>query len=182
VRKGIFRRRKVKNGDWNRLTGVFRDDGNTAAELDSADTLVAAYRYDGLNRRIGKIIPLYADSQNPTTPTGYDRTDYLFNLDWQVLEERFGGNVGTDLKDTPAEAVHVQYVWDIRYIDTPVLRIRDTAGPNGPGPDGILDPAVDEVVYYLRLPCLRVVQEHPRRADDGLARSPNLAPWLAAEW
>jgi YD repeat-containing protein len=57
---------------WNRLAGVFRDDGNTAGQLDSADTLVAAYRYDGLNRRIAKIIPLYADSQNPTTITGYD--------------------------------------------------------------------------------------------------------------
>jgi RHS repeat-associated protein len=98
---------------------------------------------------IAKIIPLYADSQNPTTPTGYDRTDYLFNLDWQVLEERFEGNVGTDLKDAPAQAAHVLYVWDARYIDTPVLRIRDTAGPGGPGPDGTLDAAVDEVVYYL---------------------------------
>jgi RHS repeat-associated protein len=161
VRKGIFRSQQVRSSAWNRLAGVFRDDGNTAGQLDSADTLVAAYRYDppspslrsgfggarGLNRRIAKIIPRHDDGENPGTVTGYDRTDYLFNLDWQVLEERFEANVGTDLKDTPAEAVHVQYVWDIRYIDTPVLRIRDTAGPNGP--DGALDPAVDEVVYYL---------------------------------
>lgn len=53
--------------------------------------------------------------------SNWDRTDYYYNESWQVLEER---TETVDDEATVADAVKIQYVWDIRYIDAPVLRWR----------------------------------------------------------
>ena len=45
---------------WNRLAQVWLDDGDGDKEKsggEEADSLVAWYRYDGLNRRIVKLLP-----------------------------------------------------------------------------------------------------------------------------
>jgi len=56
-------------------------------------------------------------------------TDTYYNTAWQVLETR-----RSDYTNDPYE----QYVWDVRYIDAPVLRDRDS-NDNG---------TLDETVYY----------------------------------
>ncbi|MBM4018394.1 MAG: RHS repeat-associated core domain-containing protein [Planctomycetes bacterium] len=111
---------------WNRPVKVYRDS-NENGSLDGNDALVAEYRYDGLNRRIAKLIP---------NGNNWDRTDYYYNEAWQCLEERCGANQQS--KDTVATAVKVQYLWDVRYVDAPVLRWRDTGG----------DPDLDETLYF----------------------------------
>jgi RHS repeat-associated protein len=117
---------------WNRLT-----------ETDLGENVVAVYSYDGLNRRVSKAVAVRDACGNLT---GYDRTDYQYDEAWQVLEERFTANQSSAA--TVATAPHAQYVWDIRYVDAPVLRLRDTAGPSCSQPDGDLDDSGDEVVYY----------------------------------
>jgi RHS repeat-associated protein len=117
---------------WNRLSQV----------KDGSDALVAEYRYDGLNHRIAKIV---------VTGTGGAcvRTDFYYNESWQVLEERRQAfeTLGTDgtsggARGTLAGPTYAQYVWDLRYIDAPVLRWRnshwDTDENNG----------LDETMYY----------------------------------
>jgi RHS repeat-associated protein len=64
----------------------------------------------------------------------WDRTDYYYNESWQVLEERFG--LEQTNKDAVATAVNVQWLWDIRYIDAPVLRWRS------------VESTLDETLYY----------------------------------
>jgi RHS repeat-associated protein len=92
---------------WNRLVEVW-EDTNEDGDLDAegTDTQILECRYDGLGRRIAK-----------TDKTGESDVtyDYYYNTSWQVLEVRKGGD--TDPLD--------QYVWDIRYIDAPVLRWYD---------------------------------------------------------
>jgi len=83
---------------------------------------VATYRYNGLGRRIQKI-----DRTGASDVT----CDYYYNTGWQVLEVR--RNADTD--------PYKQYVWDLRYIDAPVLRWHDA---NGDG--DFLD--TDETLYY----------------------------------
>ena len=86
---------------WNRLVEVDQASGGNA--------LVATYQYDGQNHRVIKTL---ADGT---------RTDYYYNRQWQVVEERMlpsGENQNT---------VVTQYVWDQSYIDTPVVRFRDGA-------------------------------------------------------
>jgi RHS repeat-associated protein len=124
---------------------------NRLTEADLGESVVAVYTYDGANRRVSKAV---AARDACGTLTGYDRTDYQYDEAWtsassvepQVLEERFAGNQCS--ADTVATAPHAQYVWDIRYIDAPVLRLRDTAGPSCGQPDGDLGDAGDEVLYY----------------------------------
>jgi len=99
---------------WNRLVKVTDSAGTTT---------IAEYRYDGLGRRIAKLVPNGDD---------WDRTDYLYDEAWQVLEERtdtfedLEGEGGA--RETPAETPAVQWLWDIRYVDTPVLRWRSVSG------------------------------------------------------
>jgi RHS repeat-associated protein len=90
--------------------------------------------YDGLYRGIARIVK---DGDN------WDRTDYYYNESWQVLEERFADDVSTQNKGTPATAVSVQWLWDIRYVDSPVLRWRDTDGNPQTGDYGL-----EETLYY----------------------------------
>src|SRR4030042_3815330 len=81
----------------------------------------------------------------------YDRTDLHYNERWQVLEERTEnfaslGEYPPDAsgaRGTLAEDVKVQYVWDIRYIDAPVLRWRNADGNSETGDYGL-----EETLYY----------------------------------
>ncbi|MCC5831338.1 MAG: RHS repeat-associated core domain-containing protein, partial [Phycisphaeraceae bacterium] len=98
---------------WNRLVAV-TDGGDPA-------TTIVTYRYNGLHHRVQKILWDDADPQTPDTTI-----DYYYNADWQVVEERVDG------------AVHAQYLWCLSYIDTPVLRWRDTTG----------NEELDETLYY----------------------------------
>jgi RHS repeat-associated protein len=133
---------------WNRLRFVYEDDGATPGQVDAEDTPVAEYRYDppwphglrragGVGRRITKLVR--------TSPVGealvWDRTDYFYNEDWQVLEERVTRGLANGEKETIAEEAYAQYVWDIRYIDVPICRFRDA--------DESADGTLEEVLYYL---------------------------------
>jgi RHS repeat-associated protein len=104
---------------WNRLVKVYKDDGATQGQIDESDTLVATYEYDGLGRRIQKTV-------------GETTDDYYYNESWQVLETRRGGD------PDPLD----QYVWDVRYVDAPVVRFHDG------NTDGDYLDAGDNVLYY----------------------------------
>jgi RHS repeat-associated protein len=79
------------------------DAWNRLVQLNDGETIVAQYRYDGLNRRTTKTID------------GTSR-HYYYSDQWQVLEEQVGASTAPDR----------QFVWGIRYIDDLVLRDRDT--------------------------------------------------------
>jgi hypothetical protein len=61
-----------------------------------------------------------------TTASSQAATDYYYNESWQVLEERTDGDAAT-----------VQWLWDARYIDAPVLRWRDADGDAQTGENGL---------------------------------------------
>jgi RHS repeat-associated protein len=89
----------------------------TAVYSDLAMTAtVATYKYDGRNYRIAKTV-------------GNDTFDYYYNTNWQVLEERKNGSRNS----------YAKYVWDLRYIDAPVLCWRDTNA----------DSYLDATHYYI---------------------------------
>ena len=106
---------------WNRQVAVYEDDGDGTFEPGTDDALVARYEYDGANRRIEKTL---ADST---------ATDYYYNQNWQMLEERTVSGSNTAVN---------QYVWLPRYIDAPVVRFHDGNG------DGDLLDAGDNTHYY----------------------------------
>ena len=141
---------------WDRLVQVWKDDGsgNTGTLVTSggsADTLLAKYRYDGGHRRIAKLIP----------GGNWHRTDYYYNAAWQVLEERLATAQANE--DPPATAIKCQYVWDIRYIDAPVLRWRDDNNDSD-----FADPG--EVLYYCtdaNMNVTAVVRGTPGEGDNG---------------
>jgi len=121
---------------WNRLVEVLDDS-----------TPVARYRYDGLNRRIRKLTDIVEDEGDSICTV----TEYYYNSSWQVLEERRESEVSlwdTDHIVDPAVTtdVYCQYVWSLRYIDSPVIRDRDA----GEGGDlGKTGSGLDERLYYL---------------------------------
>ncbi|MDY3560569.1 hypothetical protein R5W23_001813 [Gemmata sp. JC673] len=80
---------------WNRLVAVKSSGGTT----------LKTYAYDGLNRRATETIAA-------TSVT----TDLYYSDQWQVLEERVGGNTVEG------------YVWSPVYADAMILRGRDTDG------------------------------------------------------
>ena len=98
--------------------------------------LVAAYRYDGLGGRIARLLP------NETNPENWDRTDYYFNEDWQVLEERSAA--GQADPSAVAEETHIQYLPDIGGQTAPVLRWRDADDDPETGDGGM-----EETFYYV---------------------------------
>jgi len=112
---------------WNRLATIHLDDGVTAGTLDANDTLLATYRYDGLNRRVKKTVAVDGNSV----------TDYMYhNENWQIVEVRRGVNAA------PASTAYKQYAWDLRYIDAPVCRWWDSDR------DGTMEPAAGEMQYF----------------------------------
>jgi len=116
---------------WNRLVAVEEWTWTDTNEDDvfqpgekSNPVAVATYEYDRLGRRTVKIV-----RQVDGEDVSYQRTDYLYDEQWQVVEER--ADTFEDLEGeggalaTVAETVNVQWLWDIRYVDAPVLRWRD---------------------------------------------------------
>jgi RHS repeat-associated protein len=89
----------------NRLKRVYKDPSGTP-------TLIGAYDYDALNRRIRKVITNGGLSGTITNGT----TDFIYNSDWQCVEERDGSNDPTK-----------QYVWGI-YIDELLQQRVDVSG------------------------------------------------------
>ena len=87
--------------DWEATNELKWDAWNRLVTVADGETPVAAYRYDGITRRISK------------------ETDairhYYYSSRWQILEERVDS-------ETAAER---QFVWGERYVDDLVLRDRD---------------------------------------------------------
>lgn len=108
---------------WNRLVAVYEDDDDGVYEPGAGDDLVAQYEYDGVNRRIEKVV------------TGSSHSHYYYNLSWQMLEEDFVDAQG-------ATVARNQYVWSPRYVDSPVVRFHDANA------DGDLEDAGDATRYY----------------------------------
>jgi RHS repeat-associated protein len=75
---------------------------------------VAKYTYDGLNRRT----VVQRTSGGTTT---YQHLYY--NASWQVLETRSTATAGAEPETLQPE---YQYVWSLRYVDSPVLRDKNT--------------------------------------------------------
>jgi RHS repeat-associated protein len=88
--------------DWASSNELKWDAWNRLVAVKAGATTVAAYGYDGLNRRTTK------------TVSGTTRR-YYYSDQWQVLEERVDA-------ETAAER---QFVWGLRYTDDLVLRDRD---------------------------------------------------------
>jgi len=102
---------------WNRLVAV----------KNSGGTVLATYRYNGLNHRVRKL--LGGDPANPTSSQ-----DYYYNTSWQLLET-YGQASATHPLD--------RYVWGLEYIDAPIIRYRD-----GNTDGDVLDEG-DSSLYYL---------------------------------
>ncbi|MFO8014092.1 MAG: hypothetical protein R6X20_12400 [Phycisphaerae bacterium] len=102
---------------WNRLVAVY-EDADESGDLDTGeDTLVVTYEYDGQKRRI------------ETDVAGESGLDTYYNTQWQVLEVHEGGDAANPLK---------QFVWDVRYVDSPVVRFHDAD----------TDGTIDDTLYY----------------------------------
>ncbi len=78
---------------------------------------IAEYKYDGLHRRTVKLKPNGAN---------WDRRDYYYTCEWQVVEER--ELLNTASKTTVATVPKFQWVWGIAYIDEVVLRDENKDG------------------------------------------------------
>jgi len=85
---------------------VYKDTNQNGSLDVGTDALIVTYRYDGLTRRIQKIV---AGSPDVTY-------DYYHNPSRQILETRKGGNTN------PLE----QFVWSPRYVHSPVCRWYDS--------------------------------------------------------
>jgi len=97
---------------WNRLVEVWEDaDEDETLDDEPDDTHVLTCRYDGLGRRIQKVV-----EGDPDVTYDYYYSGY------QVVEVRKDGS----------EHPYKQYVWGLRYVHSPVLRWRDenTDGQN----------------------------------------------------
>ena len=65
-------------------------------------------RYDGLNRRVRKVVDTLSGQGD----------NYYYNQNWQMIEDRNGSDyTGTTAID--------QYVWSLRYADSPVVCLHD---------------------------------------------------------
>ncbi len=114
---------------WNRLVAVHEHD-ETDPENPVGD-LIVTYRYNGLNHRVRKLVG--DDPQNPD-----EVREFYYNEQWQVLEER-RELAGDQMR------LYAEYVWCVRYIDSPIVRFRDSNADDGEtAPDGTLD----ETLYY----------------------------------
>ena len=99
---------------WNRLVKV--------AGHATTNTL-GEYRFDGLNRRIRKYVPV--------SGTNWTVREFYYNNAWQCLEIRKNtrGRTGSPLPEPSVVTnIYEQYVWSQRYLDAPVLRDRDADG------------------------------------------------------
>jgi len=109
------------------------DAWNRLVKVADGETTTAEYRYDGQHRRIRKY----------TAPSGDDWTvrEYYYNESWQVLEVRKATKTRTGgAEPALADTLHKQYIWGADYIDSAVVRFRDS----NETPDGVLN----ETLYY----------------------------------
>jgi RHS repeat-associated protein len=116
------------NAPTSTYTGTW-DAWNRLVKLMDGTTTVGEYAYDGLNRRVKKIV------------SGTTRHFY-YSSRWQVLEERLGS----------ATAADRQFVWGLRYIDDLVLRDRDADSNAATGNLGISSSGLEERLYSLQDP------------------------------
>ncbi len=93
------------------------DAWNRQVSVSGSAGLIANYVFDGLNHRIAKGVK---------NGTNWNRTDYYYNQSWQTVEER--QSISQTSSISPATAVYCVYVWDLRYIDAPVCRLRSNGG------------------------------------------------------
>jgi RHS repeat-associated protein len=108
---------------WNRLVSVSNASG----------TQVAAYQYDGMNRRIVEQVAATGVSSALVR-------DLFYSQAWQVLEERIRSSGG----DIPATA-DTRYIWSPVYVDALVARDRNADANNSTGAGGL-----EERVYALQ--------------------------------
>ena len=116
----------LKYDAWNRLV-----------EVKEGAEVVAQYEYDGLNRRVLKRVPVTGESSASGGGPEYETDYYFHNAGWQVLETR-----RTDQSSASPDNLQprYQYVWSARYIDSPILRDKNT------DTDWLCD---DQRLYYL---------------------------------
>ncbi len=88
-----------KPTNWSSAYTLVYDAWDRLVQVKDGATVVAAYAYDGLTRRVTKTI-------------ASDVRHYYYSADWQVLEERLNGATTSDK----------QWMWGIRGIDDLVLR------------------------------------------------------------
>jgi hypothetical protein len=94
-------------------------------------------------------------------------TDYYYNESWQVLEERTDGDAAT-----------VQWLWDARYIDAPVLRWRDADGDPQTDENGL-----QETVYFCNdanMNLTAAVAGNRRQPDREAGGDKHVSPEVAA--
>jgi RHS repeat-associated protein len=108
---------------WNRLVSV-----SNASAMQ-----IAAYQYDGMNRRIVEQVVATGVSSAPVR-------DLFYSQAWQVLEER----VRTAGGDIPATA-DTRYFWSPVYVDALVARDRNADANTSTGTGGL-----EERVYALQ--------------------------------
>ena len=108
---GVF---KYVYDAWNRLVGVKRSQG--------ANTTIAAYVYDGLNRRVSKVVSNTgtgvvngSDAGGMVGIQAGDKAEDYYYAGWRVVEERNGSGYTT-----------AQTVYGTEYIDEPICRDRNT--------------------------------------------------------
>ena len=125
---------------WNRLVEVTR-------RVDDEDT-VAEYEYDGLHRRIEKVVSnsgegvVPGSDDNGTGIQAGDRHEHYFYTGWSLIETR------DDSDQTLA-----QWVWGTQYLDEPVVYDRNM----DVGTDDDCLEAGDERYYYHQDANWRVV-------------------------
>ena len=114
---------------WNRMT-------ETSVAYGGGTLTYGSYTYDGLNRLVthARLIPTYGPPANwPTVPR-----EYYYDASWRVVE-MFEEPLGP-----PSPLKRCEwYVWDLRYVDSPVVRFRDG---NMDGLSAV--DSNDSVIYY----------------------------------
>ena len=130
---------QTKNPTWDN-TGCLTDDGENykyvydfrnrlvQAKRRGDNSLLAEYSYDGLNRRIRKVV---FDTDGETELSD---TRYLYD-GWRCVEER---------DENDSHELRARYVYGGLYIDEPLRMYRDTNS------DGDFADAGDVNVYYLQ--------------------------------
>ncbi len=88
-----------KVSDWSNANAMIYDAWNRLVKVLDGGMMVAAYGYDGQNRRI-------------TKTTGTTLRHYYYSSQWQILEERLNAATTADR----------QFVWGLMGIDNLVLR------------------------------------------------------------
>jgi RHS repeat-associated protein len=103
------------------------DAWNRLVSLQEGANVEYVFAYDGLGRRV----------MEGMQGVSYWYRHFFCNSSWQTLETRFTSTQGAQPETIQP---YRQYVWSARYIDSPVLRDKNT------DEDGLCD---DERLYYL---------------------------------